>query len=161
MTTDFKTDQGFIAKLTHNNYPIWKQKMRRILITKKAYNIVTGIVLLPLGHGVALHPLQQNWHEKANEAMALIYTGCSDDLLPIIDDVDDPVEMWESLQNRFDNAATLVGRTRILRNFAASWPLTDEMITQYFTRLIAFRKKLIGTTEQISAETMKIISSPP
>ena len=46
MTTNVKTDQGFVEKLTHDNYPIWKQKMRRILITKKAYDIVTGIELL-------------------------------------------------------------------------------------------------------------------
>ncbi|KAF8248063.1 hypothetical protein K440DRAFT_643337 [Wilcoxina mikolae CBS 423.85] len=115
MTTDsFKTDHRFIAKLTHDNYPIWKQKMHRILISKRAYNIVTGIKLLPVGQGVALRPLQQDWHVRANEAMALIYTGCSDDLLPWIDDIDDPVEMWENLQNRLDNAVTQVGRTQIL-----------------------------------------------
>jgi hypothetical protein len=73
--------------------------MRFVLITKKAYDIVTGIELLPVGHGIALRPLQQNWHERANEAMALIYTGCSNDLFHFIDDIDDPVKMWECLQN--------------------------------------------------------------
>ena len=156
MTTDsFKTDHGFIAKLTHDNYPIWKQKIRRVLIAKKEYDIVTGIEPLPVGQGVALRPQQQNWHERANDAMALIYTGCSDDLLPWIDDIDDPVEMWETLQSRLDNAASQVGRTQILCKFTAARLSSDEKITQYFTRLIAIRKKLIGTPEQISEETIK------
>ena len=63
--------------------------------------------------------------------------------------------MWESLQNRFDNVATQVRRIQIKQKFVLSWTLPDENITQYFTRLIAFRKKLIGTTQQISEESLK------
>jgi hypothetical protein len=39
--------------------------------------------------------------------------------------------------------------------FTASRPSSDETVTQYFIRLIAFRKKLVGTTEQISYNTTK------
>jgi hypothetical protein len=87
--------------------------------------------------------------------MALLYTGCSNDLLAWIDDIDDPAEMWETLQSRLDNAASQVGRTQILRKFATARLSCDKKITQYLTRQIAIRKKLIVTPEQISEETMK------
>jgi len=151
----FKTDHGNVPKLTEENYPVWKQKIRRVLIAKKAYDIVTGVELLPVGNGVALRPLQEIWHDRANKAIALIHLGCCDELLPLIDDIDDPVEMWEALRDRLDNASTKLGRTQVLRKFTASRPSPDETVTQYFTKLIAFRKKLIGTTENITDDAMK------
>ena len=151
----FKTDHGNVPKLTEENYPVWKQKIRRVLIAKKAYNIVTGVDLLPVGNGVALRLLQESWHDRANKALAQIHLGCCDELLPLIDIINDPVEMWEALRDRLDNASTKLGRTQVLRKFTASRPLADETVTQYFTKLIAFRKKLIGTTENITDDAMK------
>jgi len=66
----FKTDQGNVPKLTEENHPVWKQNIRWVLITKLAYNIVTGVELLTVGNGVALHPLQGSWHDRANKALA-------------------------------------------------------------------------------------------
>jgi hypothetical protein len=43
----------------------------------------------------------------------------------------------------------------VLWKFTASRPSQDETVTQYFTKLIAFRKKLIGTTENITDDAMK------
>jgi hypothetical protein len=63
--------------------------------------------------------------------------------------------MWEALRDRLDNASTKLGRTQVLRKFTASRPSPDETVTQYFTKLIAFRKKLIGTTENITDDAMK------
>jgi hypothetical protein len=59
----FKTFHGNVSKLTKENYPIWKQKVRQVLIAKKGYNIVTGVELLPVGNGVTLHFLQESWHD--------------------------------------------------------------------------------------------------
>jgi hypothetical protein len=125
----FKTNHGNVPKLTEENYPVWKQKIRRVLIAKKAYNIVTGVELLPVGNGVALRILQESWHDRANKALAQIHLGCCDELLPLIDDIDDPVEMWEALRDRLDNASTKVGRTQVLRKFTASRPMPDETVT--------------------------------
>jgi hypothetical protein len=59
----FKTDHGNVPKLTKDNYPVWKQKICQVLIAKKAYDIVTGVELLPVGNGVTLRPLQECWHD--------------------------------------------------------------------------------------------------
>jgi len=157
----FKTDHGNVPKLTEDNYPVWEQKIRRVLITKKAYKIITSVELLPVGNGVTLRPLQESWHDRANKALAQIHLGCCGELLPPIDVIDNPVEMWEALRDRLDNASRKLGRTQVLCKFTASRPSPDEMVTQYFTKLITFRKKLIGTTENITNDPMKTISSLP
>jgi len=59
----FKTDHGNVPELTKENYPVWEQKIGRVLIAKKAYNIVTRVELLPVGNGVALRLLQESWHD--------------------------------------------------------------------------------------------------
>jgi hypothetical protein len=95
----FKTNHGNVPKLTKENYPVWKQKIRQVLIGKTAYNIVTSVVLLPVGNGVALCPLQERWHHRANKALAQIHLRCSYIHLPLMDDMDDSVEMWDALRD--------------------------------------------------------------
>jgi len=126
----FKTDHANVPKLTEENYPVWKQIIRRVLIAKKAYDILTGVELLPVGNCVALRPLQESWHDRANKALAQIHLGCCDKLLPLIDDTDDPVEMREALRDRLDNASPKLGRTQVLQKFTASQPSPDKMVTQ-------------------------------
>jgi len=63
--------------------------------------------------------------------------------------------MWETRRDRLDNASTKLSRTQVLRKFTTSRPSPDKTVTQDFTKLIAFRKKLIGTTENITDHAMK------
>ena len=72
------------------------------------------------------------------------------------------MEMWEALRVGLDNASTKLGRTQVLRKFTTSRPSPDETLTQYFTKLIPFRKKFIGNTENITDDTMKthILTTP-
>jgi hypothetical protein len=151
----FKTDHGNVPKLAEENYPIWKQKIRPVVIVKKAYHIVTGVELLPVGNSVALRLLQECWNDRANKELAQIHLRSCDELLPLIDDIDDPVEMWEARRDRFDNASTKLGHTQVLGKFTATRPSPDETGTQYFTKLIAFYKMLIGTTANITDDAMK------
>jgi hypothetical protein len=61
--------------------------------------------------------------------------------------MDQPVEMREALRDRLNNASTKLVLTQVLQKITTSQPLPDETVIQYFTKLIAFHKKLIGTTE--------------
>jgi hypothetical protein len=90
----FKSGHGNVPKLSEENYPSCKKKTRQVLIAKKTNNIVTGLELLPPGNGVAQCTWQEDWHDRANKAIALIDLGCCNELLPLIDDLDDPAEMW-------------------------------------------------------------------
>jgi len=87
--------------------------------------------------------------------IALIHLECCNELLPLIDDIDDPVEMWEALRDQLDNASTILGRTQVLQKFSASRPSPDKTVAQYFTKQTAFYKELIGTTENITDDATK------
>jgi len=89
----FKTDYGNVSKLTEENYPVWNEKICQVLITTKSYNIVTSVEVIPVGNCVTLCPLHANWHNRANMVIGLIHLGCCDELLPIIDDINNPVGM--------------------------------------------------------------------
>jgi len=59
----FKPDNRNVPKVTAENYPVRKQQIDLVLITKKVYNIVTGVEVLPVGTYVALRPLHEYWHD--------------------------------------------------------------------------------------------------
>jgi hypothetical protein len=92
----FKSGHAYVPKLTDDNHPVWKQKIKRVLIAKKAYNVNNRVEPLPPGNSVTLHALQEGWHDIANQAIALIHIRGCDQLLPLIDHIDDPREMWEA-----------------------------------------------------------------
>jgi hypothetical protein len=151
----FKTDHGNMHKLGEENNPVRKQLICGGHTAKTPYNIVTSVELLPVSNGLTLRLLQKSWHDRANKVLAHIHLECCNELLPLIDDINDPVEMWEALRNRLDNASTKLGRTQVLRKFTSSRPSPDAMVTLYFTKLMAFRNKLIGTTKNITDDAMK------
>ena len=53
-----------------------------MLVAMRAYNSVPGDKLLPEGNGSAASTLQKEWDQRANDAIAQIHLGCTDDLLP-------------------------------------------------------------------------------
>jgi hypothetical protein len=98
-------------------------------IVKEVYNIVTAVEPLPPGNCVALRTLQEDWHDRANMAIALIYLGCCDDILPLINNVNDPVVIWDAFCNRLNNATGRLGQTQVLRKITASQPPSEETVT--------------------------------
>jgi len=95
----------------------------------------------------------RNWRKRRNNAQSIIYMGSSDQILPHIKLTIDPAEMWDILQNRFDNTLSKLGRTQILCKFHASHPAKDEKMTTYFTRLIDYRNQFSGSAEEISEDS--------
>jgi hypothetical protein len=88
-----KSSHGYVANHTEESCPICKQKIRRVLIAKKAYNIVTSEEPLSPGNGVTLRVLHEDWNDSVNKAIALIHLRCCDEFLPLIDDIHDPAKM--------------------------------------------------------------------
>jgi hypothetical protein len=95
----------------------------------RGYSVVTGDELLPEENGPAAPTLQKEWHRRANDAIAQIHLGCTDDLFPWIDNIDDPVEMWQTLHGQLDNMTNQVSQTQIVCRFHALRPLKEEKIT--------------------------------
>jgi hypothetical protein len=116
---------------------------------------MTGVKLLPIFNGVALHPRQEIWHDQANNPLARIHLGCCDELLPLIVDIDDSLEMWEAIRDGHFKATKILSGTRILQKFTASWPSPDEMVTPYLPKLLAFRKMLIAPTANLTNDARR------
>jgi hypothetical protein len=95
----FKTDQHNVPKLTEENWVVWKQTISRVLFAKTTYNIDTDVELLPVGDSVALHPPPESWYDRANKVLAQIHQGSCDEILPLIEKIVDPLEMWEALSD--------------------------------------------------------------
>jgi len=111
----FKAIHGNISKLTEVNYPVWKQLIRQVHIVKKVNNIKAGLKLLPpLGSGVTLDALKENWYDQANIAIMLVHRVCWEEPLPLSEDNNNPVDMSERPRVRYNNAATLLGHTEDL-----------------------------------------------
>jgi len=102
-TETFKTDYGNIPKFTENNYPMWREKVRRVIMEADTYEIMTGEEPeLECNTGEGGTELL-NRQKRRNDAQAIIYMGYSDEILPHIINTVDPAEMWDILHDRFDS----------------------------------------------------------
>jgi len=151
-TETFKTDYGNIPKLTENNYPIWQEKVPRVLMGADAYYIVTSEEPALEGKTANSRTRQHNWHTQRNDAPAIIYMEYSDEILPHIRNTTDLAEMKDILSDHFDNTRSKLGRTQILRKFHASRPTKDKKMNTYYTPLIDYHNQLSGSAEEISED---------
>jgi hypothetical protein len=78
-----------------------------------------------------------------------------DKLLPLIDDINDSVQVSNALSDRFDDASTDLGQIYVVWKFTTCQPSPDRKVNQYCIEPITFGKKLIGTTDNITDDTMK------
>jgi len=58
--------------------------------------------------------------------------------------------MWNTLETRLDTTRSYVGQQDILRQFRASWPMEDEPLTAYFTKLSNYLIQLDHTEDAIT-----------
>jgi hypothetical protein len=117
-----------------------------------AYEIVTREEPEPEGNTRESRTELRNWQKRQNEAHAIIYMGCSDEILQHIKHTVDPGEMWDILHHRFHSTLSKLGRAHILLKFHACRPAKDEKMNIYFTRLIDYRNLLSGSAEVISKD---------
>ncbi|KAF8243940.1 hypothetical protein K440DRAFT_636657 [Wilcoxina mikolae CBS 423.85] len=114
-TKTFKTDYGNVPKLTENNNPMWREKVRRVFVGADAYEIITREEPQQEGNTREGHAELCNCRERQNDAHSIIYMGCSDEILPHIKNTTNPAEMWNILQDRIDSTLSKLGQTEILQ----------------------------------------------
>jgi len=81
-TEIIKNHYGYIPQLTENNYPIWKEKVHRVLMGADAYYIVTREEAALEGKTANSRTRQHNWRTQRNDAPAIIYMEYSNEILP-------------------------------------------------------------------------------
>jgi hypothetical protein len=85
--------------LSNNYYHTRRKKVPHMLIAISAYNIVRGYHLIPKGNRSAAQSLQKERHQRSNNGGVLIQFRCTDDQLASNNDIDYPVEMWQTLHS--------------------------------------------------------------
>jgi len=63
-TGTFKTDYGNIPKLTENNYPMWREKVQRVIMGADVYEIVTREEPEPEGNTREGRTELRNWRKR-------------------------------------------------------------------------------------------------
>ena len=116
-----------------------------------ADDIITG----EEGEPVPIDLDYKDYKKCASKAAGLISLSCSPEIRPYLKGLQAPREMWETPQARLDSAATLTGRTGILRKFRTARLQKDEQINAYFARLCEHRHQLAGTAGAISDEELR------
>jgi len=153
-TETIKSIYSNIPKLTENNYPMWKEKVRRVIMGADAYKIMTREGPEPQRNNRDDHAKWRNWHKQRNNAQSIIYRGCSNVILPQIKHTIDPAKMWDILDDRCDTTLSQLVQTQILRKFHVCHPAKHQMMTTYLTRQIDYRNQLSGSAEEISEDSI-------
>jgi len=146
----FKTDYSNVPKLTEYNYSMWRKKLRRVIMGADACETVTRTEAEPVDNIRDGRTEQRNWRKRRNDAQPIIYMGCSDKNLPRIKNTTEPAEMWDTLNDQFDNTLSKLGHRQIRCKLHACRPAKDDKMNTYFTRLIDYCNQLSSSAQEIS-----------
>ena len=98
MATGIETTKTVaIAPLNGSNYPTWKVQCRMALVREGLWGIVAGTETAPEGEGAD----PSKFLARRDRALATIVLAVDPSLLYLIGEPEDPVAVWEKLQDQF------------------------------------------------------------
>jgi hypothetical protein len=151
----FKHPLGIIALLNDTNYASWKADCEQVLHGIKAWGIVMGEEEQPENpEGMtkaAIHRrrVYEDFTTRKAQAGAIIYGSCSLEVKIHLNQVKDPMRMWEKLTKQMDTANTRVGRLTLFRQFSQLRPVPGQPISTYFSQLLNITNQVAGTAEAV------------
>ena len=151
-TETFKSAYANITKLTENKYPMWKEKVRWVIMGADAYDIITRAEPEPETNTNEGRTKLRNRRKWLNNAQSIIYMGCSDQIVPDMKHTINPAEMWDIRHDRFDNTFSKLSWMQILRQFHRRHPAKDDLMTIYLTCRFVYRNQLSGSSNKISED---------
>ena len=156
----FNHPKGSFERLTNSNYAPWKNNVRRLLRSIKAWDITEGREQLPplppgginsqTAAAIAARARRSDFEQRREDAAGVIYNACSAPIRIYIDNTDDPEDMWLTLSERLDTASTAVGRQALYQKFMTLRPAPGKPIGEYLASLLEIRNQIAGTPEAIS-----------
>ena len=156
----FTHPKGSFERLTNSNYAPWRNNVRRLLRSLKAWDITEGREQLPplppgsqnsqTAAAVAARDRRSDFEQRREDAAGIIYNACSAPVRIYIDNTDDPADMWLTLSERLDTASTAVGRQALYQKFMTLRPVQGKPIGDYLASLLEIRNQIAGTPEAIS-----------
>jgi hypothetical protein len=91
----------------------------------------------------------EDFTTRKAQAGAIIYGSCSPQAKTHLNQIEDPVRMWEILTEQMNTANTIVGRLTLFQKFSQLRPVSGQPISTYFSHLLTIINQLVGTLEAI------------
>jgi len=91
----------------------------------------------------------EDFTTRRPQAGAIIYGSCSPEVKTHLNQVKDPVRMWEILTEQMDTANTTVGRWTLFRQFSQLHPDPGQPISIYFSQLLNITNPLASTSDAV------------
>lgn len=137
-----------IEKLDTDNYGIWRQKMKALLLSKELWSVIDGD--------------DSEDKKKSNQVMGLLLLHVSDFHLGLADEVATAKGLWDKLESTFK--AKFMARRLLLRQQLNSLRKeSTESITEYVARAksIASELEAVGHKPEASELALPVLSGLP
>ena len=133
---------GKIEKLNCSNYTHWAWNIRGFMRGEDWLKIVLCDEEEPAANN---YTRWKEFQTRKGAAYALIVASCTPEIQEYISGIDKPADMWDTLPEKLDGAASHAGRTMIARQFNQSNPEANQPIQSYIAKLLQYRRRLAGT----------------
>jgi len=97
----------------------------------------------------------EDFAARKAQAGAILYGSCSPEVRTHLNQIRDPVRMWEILTEQMDPANTTVGRLTLFRQFSLLRPVSRQPISTYFSQLLNITNQLTSTPEAVPDMVLK------
>ena len=141
-TSDYMvTKSGTIPRLTHNNFAIWFNTIKYVLIGTDAWNIIIGREAEPNIPAVRVNVWHRNeykdYTKRANKAVSLIYGSVTPLVQAYITGIPDPRIMWTTLQEGMNIVENEWGSTYLWRKFHHELFQATDTVDSYIGRVVS------------------------
>jgi len=140
---------GEIEKLNTTNYTQWARNFRAL---RRGEDCLKIVLQAEDESSVNNYTQWKEFQSRKGTAYALIFAFCTPEIHEYISNIHKPADMWDTLHEKLDSAASHAGRTIIARQCNQSKPDANHPIQWYIVKLLQHRRCLAGTEQPISDE---------
>lgn len=137
-----------VDKLTSQNYPTWKFKLKHLLIAKELFGYVDGSVTLA---NDADAPVKAEFEKKTSKALAHVVLAVSDNLLYLITECETPKAAWDKLKAHFERD-TLANKLFLKKKYFRTVMNEGSSVEDHLRHMKAITDKLAAINAAISEE---------
>jgi len=158
---------GEIPLLTDTNYNVWRNAITIHLQAIRAYGHVLGTTTPPTSGLSEPDPQSleafDSYYQLEAKAKGVILGSTSPAFRLYLTGMTTAKEMWTTLKDRLDKAASINGRLALRRQFLSASPVPGQPLGEFISRLHDIRLQLAGSEQRVDDASFKdkLLSSLP
>jgi hypothetical protein len=125
-------------------------------LTVSTWEIVDDIKQAPPTPGnngsAAAREEYTDYKKRKSTACSLLYSSCSTDLQGYINDIFEPIIMWETLSKQADESKQRGGPINLRRQLQSEKYDGVGLISEYVSRILSYRDRLAHTSQKLSKD---------